>query len=104
VTEETQLDLWELDLGAVLPRPVSWPWTGPTQAEFTKVPGRADAAQTLVGEAQRNREPERSLPPTDAACTAGATRGLGPPARAIGEKGRPITRASRSKRRPQASR
>ncbi len=33
----------ELDLGAALPRPVSWPWTGPTQAEFAKVPGRADA-------------------------------------------------------------
>jgi len=33
----------ELDLGAVLLRPASWPWTGPTQAEFAKVPGRTDA-------------------------------------------------------------
>ena len=33
----------ELDLGAALPRPASWPWTGPTQAEFAKVPARTDA-------------------------------------------------------------
>ncbi len=33
----------ELDLGAMLPRPVSRPWTGPTQAEFAKVPARIDA-------------------------------------------------------------
>ena len=98
MTEETQLDLWELDLGAMLPRPVSRPWTGPTQAEFAKVPARIDAAQTLVGEAQRNRTLERSPPPREAEpSAAGATRD-GASRRAIGEQW-PITRRPQSMRR-----
>lgn len=122
MTEDTQLDLWKLDLGAALPRPVSWPWTGPSTEEAATIPGRIDARikrerrtsldapestdrreKVVIGserpQGAARRIDEEAPPPREAEPSVKGVTRDGAIRRAIGERA-PISRAPRSKPRP----
>jgi len=117
MTEDTQLDLWELLGTTRVVTDALGHRLAPAKASSREEKDRSAAA--LDGQVAGRREKvaagserprgalrrteEKAPLPRDAACTAGATRGLGLPAHAIGEQG-PITRASGLKRRQQARR